>query len=170
MSQFELRIIYIWGEDNTVADALLHLQNDDSPIKDAQDEDMPNYVAWSAHLSVAAISTISADAQLLRDVKAGYDSDPFCQRAWQNATSFPSLRDINSLFYIGDQFLIPNVSTVWEALFRTVHNVLGHFSAEKFYTALCESFFWPGMRKDLAKAYVPSYCTAIFNSAVTGHC
>jgi hypothetical protein len=81
MSQFELRIIYIWGEDNTVADALLHLPDDDSPIKDVQDEDMPNYVAWSAHLSVAAISTISADAQLLRDVKAGYDSNPFCQRA-----------------------------------------------------------------------------------------
>jgi hypothetical protein len=155
MSQFELKIIYVRGEDNTVADALSRLPDDDSPIHDEQDEDMPNYVAWNLPQPVAAISSISADAQLLRDIKSGYAGDAFCQRIKQNSASFPTLRDINGLLYLGDRLLIPNVPSVREALFRTAHDVLGHFGTAKSYAALRESFFWLGMRKDLAKAYVP---------------
>jgi hypothetical protein len=79
----------------------------------------------------------------------------FCQRVLANASSFPSFKKVNGLFYLGDRLLVPKVANVREALFRTAHDVMGHFGAEKSYAALRESFFWPGMRNDIAKGYVP---------------
>jgi hypothetical protein len=83
MSQFELRIVYIHGEDNTVADLLSRLLDDDSPVTDANDEFTPNYQAWLADskaLPTVAMSLISADTQLLQDITKGYANDTFCQR------------------------------------------------------------------------------------------
>jgi hypothetical protein len=128
---------------------------------------MPNYVAWCSPPAVGAVSTISADAQFLRNVKAGYENDAFCKRVHDNAASFPSLREVNGLLYLGDRLLVPNVPDVRESLFRTAHDVLGHFGAEKSYAALRDSFFWPGMRKDIEKAYVPGCVQCQKNKSLT---
>lgn len=65
LSQYEHHIIYIRGEDNTVADALLRLPDsvDDVPIS-----------------PVAALLTVETDNSLLKSIIAGYEDDPFCRK------------------------------------------------------------------------------------------
>jgi hypothetical protein len=36
------------------------------------------------------------------------------------------------------------------------HDCLGHFSADKLYATLQDAYYWPNMRRDLEKAYIPS--------------
>jgi hypothetical protein len=155
MSQFEIKIVYIKGEDNTVADALSHLPDDpEDPISDAADELVPNYEAWRADIS-APILTISADTKFLNDVKLGYTSDPFCLKMIGSKESFPNLRNINGLWYVGDHLLVSKVTDVRESLFRLAHDSLGHFGADKSYASLRDSYYWPGMHRDLERAYIP---------------
>ena len=51
--------------------------------------------------------------------------------------------------------MIPRVGSVRETLFRLAHDVLGHFSFDKTYASLRDSYYWPNMRKELESAYVP---------------
>jgi hypothetical protein len=156
MSQFEIKIIYIKGEDNTVADALSCLPDDLSdPISDAADELTPNYKAWRVTAS-ASILTITADTKLLNDIKLGYTSDPFCIKMIGAKESFPALKNINGLWYVGNRLLVPKVTDVWESLFRLTHDSLSHFKTDKSYASLRDSYYWPGMRCDLEQAYVPT--------------
>jgi hypothetical protein len=70
MSQYDLTITYIHGEDNTVADALSRLPPNCFPEEnpDRQTDNM------------TAILTISSDRDILEKIKAGYLVDEFCMR------------------------------------------------------------------------------------------
>jgi hypothetical protein len=155
MSQFELKIVYSKGEDNTVADALSRLPDDEAdPITDANDELVPNYKAWRAS-TTASVFNISADSKFLNDIWLSYASDPFCVKMIGSKASFPSLTNVNDLWYVGDRLLVPKVTDVRESLFRFTHNLLGHFGADRSYAALRDSYYWPSMRWDLKHAYMP---------------
>jgi hypothetical protein len=136
MSQFELKIVYIKGEDNTVADALLRLPDDEAdPITDANDKLVPNYEAWWAS-TTASILNISADSKFLKDIRLGYASDPFCVKMIGSNAFFTSLTNVNDLWYVGDCLLVSKVTDIRELLFRLAHDSLGHFGADKSYAAL----------------------------------
>ncbi len=74
LAQYDFEIIYIKGEDNLVADALSCV-NPDS--------------ALSQLTIVAPVLAVTADTQLLEDIKKGYDEDDWCVRLKDNIDSAP---------------------------------------------------------------------------------
>ena len=140
MSQYNLTITYIRSEENTITDALSRLP--------------PN--CFSSENSVNAVLRITANCDILEQIKAGYLEDEFCK--WVALTSMKGWSQINGLWYIGDHLLIPHVTDIRENLFKLAHDTLGHFGANKSYVSLHNAYYWPNMRTDLEQAYIP-VCT-----------
>ena len=130
MSQYEMRIVYIHGEDNCVADALSRLPNNCFP-DERPDTTLP-YKHWKQPIGV--VLSIESDHSVLSSIKSGYDQDIFCQRLSKNTV--PGAQFINRLWYIGDRLVIPQVGDLCKNLFRLAHDTLGHFSVDKSYASL----------------------------------
>jgi len=156
LSQYDMTITYIRGEDNTVADALSRLPPNSFP-----DEMMPP----SAESGVNAVLQITSDASILAKIKAGYLQDEFCKRV--AASTMKGWQQRNGLWYIGDRLLIPCVTDIREYLFRLAHDTLGHFGADKSYASLRDTYYWPNMRRDLEQAYIPSCVDCLRNKSRT---
>ena len=114
LSQYEIHILYIHGEDNTVVDALSCLPADNK-------ERVEPYHMWSS--GVSATFAISTDASALHAIMDGYSSDPFSQKLCH--TDVPGAKLVNGLWYIGSHLLIPRVGDVWEQLYHLAHDTLG---------------------------------------------
>jgi hypothetical protein len=159
MSQFEKSIMYIKGEDNTVADALSRLPDDSSPVTNGEPGvQLTNWSTWAHPLSANAVLTIDADSQFLKAVKSGYLTNEFCKKIIAYPTSMPGIQESIGLWYIGSRLLIPKSGTCREDLFRLANNALGHFSADKAYSSLHDCYYWPNMHCDFCESNVPS-CT-----------
>jgi RNase H-like domain found in reverse transcriptase/Integrase zinc binding domain len=141
LAHYNHTIIYIKGEDNTVADALSRL---------------PDSVDCVETTPAAALLTINTDPLLLKTVLAGYHSDPFCIKLLNSSESVPGLAERDGLLYIGDRLVVPRVGTLREDLFRLAHDSLGHFGFDKSYATLRHTYYWPNMRRDLQEAYIPA--------------
>ncbi len=149
MSQFEMTISYIKGEDNCAADVLSRLPPDDSPVTDSDPEEISSWKEWLAQNimnSVNATLSISSDNKMLDTIKSGYAKDDFCAKFISGESIIPDVKEINGLWYIGDRLLVPRVGSIWEDLFRLAHETLGHFGADKSYATLRDSFYWSNMR------------------------
>ena len=186
MSQYDAKIVYVKGEDNTVADALSrlpsHATTDDAensahhPYDYCPDDiDSINIVASifcpefstpqeSAHSlahgptlnSVNSILNISADTRLLQDIKSGYKEDTWCKRLPVATPSFLDLQLKDDLWYVGNRLIIPRTGNLRETLFQLAHNTLGHFGFDKTYGSLRKEYYWPNMRQDLENGYIAS--------------
>ena len=149
LSQYDMTITYIKGEDNTVADALSCLP----PATFANE--LPDNGRAVCSLSAGVLS-IAASESLLTDIKAGYTQDPFCVRTITNHMSIPRCAKRNGLWYLGPRLLVPCAGTVRKDLFWVAHDAASHFGSDKLYTHLRDSYYWPNMCHDLIKAYIPS--------------
>src|SRR5882762_4307591 len=143
MAQYDLTIIYIPREDNTIADTLSRLPNsvNDLPLPPA-----------------AAMLSVQTDPILLQSILDGYKSDLFCSKLANAKKSIDGIHCKTGLLYIGERLVIPHVGSLHEDLFRLAHDSLGHFGFEKSYAALCDAYYWPNMQHDLLEAYIPA-CT-----------
>jgi hypothetical protein len=151
MSQYDMSITYIRGEDNTVADALSRLP--------------PNCFADERQNTVTAILSVTTDTSILKQILSGYEQDEFCKRVAK--TTMSGWRQSNGLWYIGDRLLIPRINELRETLFQLAHDNLGHFGADKSYAALRDAYYWPNMRRDLESAYIPSCEDCLRNKSRT---
>jgi RNase H-like domain found in reverse transcriptase/Integrase zinc binding domain len=152
MSQYDLTITYICGEDNTVANALSRLPPNCFPDK------IPPTV-------VNAILMIDSDHEILNKIKARYLEDEFCIRVAK--TSMKGWTKLNNLWYIGDHLLIPRITDIQEILFRLAHDTLGHFGTDKSYASLRDTYYWPNMQHDLEQTYIPSCTDCLQNKSPT---
>jgi hypothetical protein len=143
LAEYDFTIVYVKGGDNTVADALSRM-----PDEEGEGGEGSKTVA-------ATVLTISIDPKQSKQIKEGYKTDPFCQRVLENLISFPATKVTDGLIYIGSRLVIPRVGTIREDLFRAAHDTLGHFGADKSYANLRDAYYWPRMRTELEKAYVP---------------
>lgn len=64
--QYEFEIVYVKGEDNTVADALSHVK---TPTMDTV---------------VPPVFPVTVDTQLLEEIKAGYKKDEWYEKLGEN--------------------------------------------------------------------------------------
>jgi hypothetical protein len=159
LSQYDMTITYIRGEDNTVADALSRVAPNAFP--DEQPESRLPYSIWSQHpptVPVGAVLSIATDHSVLEAIRAGYETDEFCLKTRDSVGSVPGVSTSNGLIYVGDRLLVPRAGDLRENLYRLAHDNLGHFGADKSYASLRDAYYWPNMRRDLEAAYIPS-CT-----------
>jgi hypothetical protein len=157
MSQFDMSIMYIKGEDNMVADALSCLPPDSLPITDGEPRvPLTNWATWAHASSVNAILMVDADSKFLCLIEDGYQTDEFCKKLIAFLASTPCAQESNGLWYIDSHLLIPCSGTCCEDLFCLAHDTLGHFGTDKAYASLRDSYYWPNMRHDLCKLYIPS--------------
>jgi len=138
--QYDHKIIYIKGEDNTT-DALSRLPNDIDLI---------------APLPVAAMLSVRTDSSLLKSIIDGYKADPFCIKLTDAQKSIDGVHWTNGLLYVMDRLVIPRVGTLREDLFHLTRDSLGHFGFDKSYATLRDTYYWPNMRQDLREAYIPA--------------
>jgi len=151
MSQFEMSIYYVKGEENTVVDALSRL-----PVEELTNETespVPWHDAWLNNNSINVTLSIGADESFLHDVKEGHIEDNFAKKLMAGLT-IPGVHEDHGLWYVGNRLVIPRTGSCGEDLFQLAHNSMGHFGADKVYTTLRSSYYWPNMRRDLESAYV----------------
>jgi RNase H-like domain found in reverse transcriptase/Integrase zinc binding domain len=156
LADFNYTITYIHGEDNTAADAL-------SCMPDAAPDAClaACAIAYTRHAPdqfATGILNIAADQSLLDAIITGYETDDFAKRLTKDIDmgSIEGATLTDKLLYIGHQLMIPQDLTVRELLYNLAHDTLGHFGFDKSYEALRGSYYWPNMRQDLEKAYIPS--------------
>ena len=100
-------------------------------------------------------STISAVLSITYlSIKSGYNLDPYCIHLAKN-NNIPGTHLLNGLWYVGDHLVIPQIGDLQENLYCLVHDLLGHFRADKSYASLHDNYYWPNMCTDLEKSYIP---------------
>lgn len=192
-SQYDGHIVYVKGEDNTVADALSRLPTtsfSDSTLADSASEapfhpsvasvltsdsreplviaaTLPPLTIKIPPIKRQTVTRLSVDETLLAQIRDGYASDPWIKRLLGAKPGMPTIRQTSGLWFVGDRLVIPNVIQLREAIFRLAHDVLGHFGPDKSYEALRHSFFWPNMRRDLQNSYVPACPECQHNKSTT---
>ena len=103
MSQYDMSIVYIAGEDNTVADSLSCVHPNTFPDEFAEEDEAQMF--WFKPLANAMLS-ITIDASILETIKSGYKSDSFCLKVMSAGTGMKAICESNGLWYIGDCLLI----------------------------------------------------------------
>jgi len=139
LAEYDFDIRYVKGGENTVVDALSRM-----PVNGNDEVGL-----------TAATMAVLVDTQLSNDIRAGYETDAFCQRILKNRDSFPAIKVVDGLIYIGSRLVVPRVGSIREQLFQMAHDALGHFGADKTYATLQSAYYWPRMRTELEGAYIP---------------
>jgi hypothetical protein len=164
MSQYDMQIVYIPGEDNTVADALSRVPDGAFPGESIETSTGTFTIPDS---SVNAVLSITTDPSVLHMIQDGYLNDDFCKKIIGSLEYTPGVSTSNGLWYIGDRLLIPRTGTIREDLFQLAHDVSGHFGADKSYTTLHNAYYWPNMRRDFETSYIPSCTDCLRNKSST---
>jgi len=145
LSRFNFDIVYRPGPTNAVADSLSRL--------------VP---------SLAAITSLSADPELLSKIKEGYRDDVYFGPVFQKwvldespsakfAPRYSRCFARDGLLYfsdpLGDRLCIPALPEVKLLLLRESHDAVaaGHFGLEKTYQSLARRFFWPRLASSVKK-------------------
>ena len=91
LAEYDFKIVYVKGGENTVADALLRMpEGGEGLLK-----------------TITAVLNVSTDPKLSEDIKTGYKSDTFCQKVLRNLDSFPTIKVEDGLIYMGSRLVVP---------------------------------------------------------------
>ena len=79
----------------------------------------------------------------------------------------PELTIKDGLWFIGKHLIVLENGGLQEEILKLAHDSLGHFGFYKSYESIRQSYFWPGMRKDLEDGYIPSCRECMQNKSFT---
>jgi len=153
MSQFDLDIHYIRGEDNVAADALSRPQDAEEIVATVVPHTF-NPASTLTHACLAqldvltGVSLLEHDRALMMEIVEGYTTDTYCRKLFLLLGSMPNLEEHSSLSFLDQWLVIPNVPSLHAPLFHLAHDAGGHFGADKTYESLHGSFYWPNMLLD----------------------
>ena len=147
LSQYDVTIHYIPGDKNNAADALSRLP--DTGLS-------ASATLVGATLQKRVHSRFHLEDSLLDAIRSGYVDDPFTAKLSNAATGMHNVSHENGFWFVDGRLFVPNVKHIRELLFRLAHDKLGHFGVPKSLHVLRDSFYWPKMRRDLERAYIPS--------------
>ena len=99
-----------------------------------------------------SLSSLTINRNLLDKLKLAYNDDPWCKKLKSAEQGMANVTHKDGLWFVNDRLVVPAKSGLREDIFRLAHDTLGHFGFYKTYKAIKDSFFWPGMRKDLEGA------------------
>lgn len=168
LSQYDYELHYVKGEENTVADSLSRLPDaDETPeLYPYDDEELPSTIAAVYALTHgpeeepistgAAVVKIEADKSIVKAIQDGYLDDPWCMKLQAGKEKTLGVEEWDGLLFVGNRLVIPRNQNLREQLYQAAHDAMGHLGFDKSYAALRDSYFWPNMRDDLEKAYIPS--------------
>ena len=142
MSQFDLEIWYIKGDDNDAADALSCRRDDDAVasvhvfnIASALTDHSFDRVDAGRVTAVVNSSTIEHDQSFLLEILAGYTEDNYCRKLFSLLGSVPGLTEQDGLLYLAGRLVIPHIASLHAHLFHLAHDASGHFGADKTYAS-----------------------------------
>jgi hypothetical protein len=95
LSQYEFKITYIPGEENSCADALSRMT-----FPDAE----PSLIM--------PVLSISADRELLTHIRSGYMDDPWCKKLMEAEPHSHGVSVIDDVLYICQHLVVPQVNEV----------------------------------------------------------
>lgn len=195
LSIYDTNFVYIKGADNSVADALSRYPfpvttSVDEAIEYAQEAfplnddhvvaELDTDLLADPYASVCALVDcvdqeerpalhveLSADEEFMMSIKTGYETDPWCKKLISAARGMPYLKQRSGYWFLNDRLIVPRVDNIREHLYKLAHDNFGHFGFTKTYALIRESYFWPGMRKDLESSYVPSCAECQRNKSTT---
>jgi len=184
LASFDCKFVYIKGENNTVADALSRYPFQDmTSSQDAELHASPPFASTSAvsqsllhintintHMIAAAIiamqpstqttpsnsSSLQINHKLITKLKASYKNDKWCMQLKIASKGMNALTFRDGLWFINNRLIIPAALGLCEHIFHLAHDTLGHFGSFKTYKSIQDSYYWPGMRKDLEEGYIPT--------------
>jgi hypothetical protein len=154
--QYDMTMIYIPGEDNTVADVLFRVC----------DRAFPGETVGSVPVhGIDTMLSITTNPSILCGIQDGYLEDEFCKKVMDPVFHMKGISSTNGLWYIGDCLIVPRVNNICKQLFHLAHDTSGHFGADKSYAALHDTYYWPNMRHDRKKSYIPPCLECLHNKS-----
>ncbi|EAL17162.1 hypothetical protein CNBN2080 [Cryptococcus deneoformans B-3501A] len=148
LKDFDLRIEYIKGEFNTLADYLSrHAPSDAPEPADPSLDQSP----VSVHATMTYEPTLDPDT--LRAIVQGYQGDVLFKEWLADPSTAPGVtlhnHDTHQLLLVDNRLCIPDVNTLREELMRQAHEgTARHLGVEKTMEILRSGYFWETMSKD----------------------
>ncbi|KAJ3576874.1 hypothetical protein NP233_g105 [Leucocoprinus birnbaumii] len=143
---------------------------DDSSRLALDSDDLALFCLPSVSSDLPHFHFLAASARLLlkqqwsgehsdNEFRAGYESDPFAKKLISSIDRGShhnlNLSRENGLLLVKKRLYVPHFANLRERLFFLAHDQLGHLGFDKSYANLRDSFFWPNMRSELERAYIP---------------
>ena len=112
-------------------------------------------------------TSLQVNDKLVNDIQEAYETDPWCKKLISASKGMPELKIKDGLWFLGNRLIIPGGCNAHKQIFQLAHDSLGHFGFFKSYENICQSYFWPGMCKDLEEGYIPSCAECLHNKSST---
>ena len=109
--QYDMMIVYIPREDNTVANALSQVCNGVFP---GEMTDCTS-LSWDSHRINVTLS-ITTNTSILWEIQDGYQNNKFCKKIMDPSFRMKEISSTNGSWYIGDRLIIPHTN-ICEELF-----------------------------------------------------
>jgi hypothetical protein len=127
--------------------------NAEAQVTDAQTPDeLKGNVAVAE--TTTTTMTIETDPEVIDAIREGYAEDAWCVRLREGREKTLKVEERDGLLFVSNRLVIPRNRDIREQLYQAAHDTLGHFGFDKSYATLRDSYYWPGMRDDLEKAYI----------------
>ena len=111
---------------------------------------------FGLELIVGQLSTMTLESTLLGDIQSAQDQDPEIQKIKQGLAESESREfrvSDGGVLYFGDRLCVPDQEELRRQILDEAHRTpyAMHPGSTKMYQDLKNRFWWPGMKRDIAR-------------------